>query len=272
MNLSSEHFDPDMPYWQDYLPYLEQLAGTGFPGCGQLNGLMKPGLRSHGGHAIRFVPSEQLDDDGYEHRIYTTGQVSTRKDNWHDLFNALVWMRFPGLKVAMNALHYQAIPDQTDGRRGPLRDALTLFDECGVIVLSDSAELLNQLAQRRWHDAFLGGKFSTSVQIFICGHAMLEKYLSPYKSMTAKALLLHVDPALLEGPRHEILRHIDQAISARMLRGELITTPPSLAPLPLAGVPGWWPRDEQQESCFYTDQQVFRPAPRTLVPALVNDL
>lgn len=272
MNLSSALFDPDLPYWQDYLPYLKQFAGTGFPGCGQLNCLLKPGLRSGGGHAIHFVPSEQLDDDGYEHRIYTTGQVSTRRDNWHDLFNALVWMRFPQIKTAMNALHYQAIPDEADGRRGPLRDALTLFDECGVIVLSDSTELLKMLAERRWHDAFMSTDFDASVQISICGHAMLEKYLSPYKSMTAKALLLIVDPALLNLPREEMLIRVDNAVSSRMRRGELLTAPGSLTPLPLAGVPGWWPQGEQQSPGFYSDLQVFRPAPQSLAPAPLNEL
>lgn len=262
-----------MPYWQGYLPYLQQLAGPGFPSCERLNSLLKPGLQSRGGHAIRFVPSDQLDDDdGYEHRIYTTGMVSTRKDNWHDLFNALVWLRFPHLKVTMNALHYRAIPDEADGRRGPLRDALTLFDECGVIVLSDARELLTSLAERRWRDAFMGNGFDVSVQISICGHAMLEKYLSPYKSMTAKALLLVVEPALLERPGNEKLGHIDNALSARMFRGELLTAPASLTPLPLAGVPGWWPQEEQEAPGFYGDLRVFRPAPRSLVPAPVNDL
>jgi hypothetical protein len=272
VSLSSVHFDPDLPYWQDYLPYIEKLAGAGFPGCEQLNGLLKPGLQSGSGHAIRFVPSDQLGDDGYEHRIYTSGRVSTRKDNWHDLFNAMVWMRFPRLKAAMNALHYQAIPDEADGRRGPLRDALTLFDECGVIVLADSADLLHALAERRWNDVFLSSAFETAVQLSICGHAMLEKYLSPYKSMTAKALLLHVDAALLACPRDELLNLVDQQLATHLLAGEMLTTPASLAPLPLAGVPGWWAQEEQQDPLFYADLEVFRPAPPALVPTPVNKL
>jgi hypothetical protein len=69
-----------------------------------------------------------------------------------------------------------------------------------------------------------------------------------------------------------MLGHVDKVISARILRGELLTTPASLTPLPLAGVPGWWPGDEQRQPGFYADLQVFRPAPRTLVPAPVNEL
>ncbi len=79
------------------------------------------------------------------------------------------------------------------GSRGQQRDALTLFDECGVIVFSDRLEILEALAERRWSDAFLANTFRTSVALSVCGHAMLEKYLSPYKAMTAKALLVYVN-------------------------------------------------------------------------------
>ena len=45
--------------------------------------------------------------------------------------------------------------------------------------------------------AFQADDFRTGVHLSICGHAMLEKYLLPYKSMTGKALLLHVDSDFL---------------------------------------------------------------------------
>jgi hypothetical protein len=45
------------------------------------------------GQRIRFVPPQ---DDGkaYECRIWERGEVETRPDNWHDFFNALVWLPF----------------------------------------------------------------------------------------------------------------------------------------------------------------------------------
>lgn len=272
MNLSNVHFDPQLPYWQDYLPFLNQLEGTEFPVCDQLNKLLPAGLNSEGGHAIHFVPSELLDDDGYEHRIYTTGQVSTREQHWHDLFNAMVWMRFPRIKIAMNMLHYHAIPDEKDGCRGELRDALTLFDECGVIVVSDSLEMLTALAQRRWTDLFLADTFPNSVRVLIFGHAMLEKYLSPYKSMTAKALLVHVGSDFLKLSRAEMLQCLDNEIAKKLLGGTILTRPAWMAPLPLAGVPGWWPQNEQNERLFYHDLQVFRAPPLHLSPAPVMSL
>lgn len=269
MRLSSTLFESSWPYWQDYLPFLQHLAGRGFPSCEQLNALLPEGLSSTSGQPIRFVPSDQLSDDAYEHRIYTTGQVSTRPNNWHDLFNALVWMRYPRIKVAMNALHHRAGPLQADGKRGCLRDALTLFDECGVIVVSDQPDLLRALAQRHWLEAFQAPDFSTSVTLSVCGHAMLEKYLSPYKSMTAKALLIHVSTGLMNTPRPELLRVLDTEISAGMLNERLLTQPACLTPLPLAGVPGWWPEEEQNVDDFYRDTQVFRAPPAALTPSTV---
>jgi hypothetical protein len=269
VELSNTPIDPCLPYWHDYLPFLKRLAGRKFPDCDQLNSLLSGGLSSEPGHKICFVPSHLLDDEPYERRIYTSGQVSTRANNWHDLFNALVWMRFPAIKAAMNTCHYHAWSEREDGRRGRMRDALTLFDECGVIVFSSNLEILTALAERRWNDAFLHDHFHAELGLAICGHAMLEKYLSPYKSMTAKALLIHVDSDFLALPRPEILKHLDDEIARRLLAGEILTKPACLAPLPLAGVPGWWPCAEQSDTEFYADLQVFRQPPNNLIPAPV---
>ncbi len=272
MNLSNVHFDPALSYWQDFLPFLDQLSGPGFPSCSQLNALLPHGLLSAGGHAIRFVNSDQLADAAYEQRIFTTGQVSTRPDCWHDLFNALIWMRYPRIKTAMNKLHHQAGAGLKSGSRGQLRDALTLFDECGVIVFSDRLEILKALAERRWSDAFFSADFRTSVGLSVSGHAMLEKYLSPYKAMTAKALLFQVDTGFMKLSRQEMIDLLDREIANQFLNGEVLTKPACLSPLPLAGVPGWWPRDEQEDDMFYNDPQVFRPAPADLNPVPVLKL
>jgi len=272
VKLSNIPFDSSLPCWQDILPFLDRLSGRGFPSCAQLNALLPEGLYSAGGHAIRFVGSGQLGNNGYEHRIYTSGRVSTRPDSWHDLFNALVWMRFPQIKSAMNSLHYQAGAEVKRGSRGELRDALTLFDECGIIVFSDRLDLLSALAERRWSDAFRSDAFRPSVGLSLCGHAMLEKYLSPYKAMTAKALLIHVDAGFMKLSRAEMIDRLDQEIAVQLLKGHILKNPACLSPLPLAGVPGWWPGDEQEDEQFYSDLQVFRPAPADLIPVAVLDL
>jgi hypothetical protein len=74
VRVSKTQFDPGLPYWQDCLPFLKQLTGRDFPTCDQLTALLPDGLSSESGQSIRFVPSTELDDGAYEHRIYTTGQ------------------------------------------------------------------------------------------------------------------------------------------------------------------------------------------------------
>lgn len=271
MRLSGIHFNTGRPWWSDYLPLLKQLEGDQFAGCKQLNALLPPGLKTESGHSVRFVPSTELGDSAYEYRIYTTGRISTRPDNWHDLFNALVWMRFPRIKLAMNALHYRARDEQHDGCRGKLRDALTLFDECGVIVYSTATDILDTLANRRWQNAFLASNFISSTRVAICGHAMLEKYLAPYKAMTAKALLVSVDETFMNQSHDLALARIDEAIAGKMTASDWLRQPADLSPLPLAGIPGWWPLESQDES-FYKDRQVFRPPPAGLMPVQIQVL
>jgi len=265
VRLSNTHFDLHQPYWQDYRPYLQNLAGPGLPDCGQLNALLVDDLRSAGGAAICFVPSNELDDGAYEQRIYTTGQVSTRPDNWHDLFNALVWMRFPRTKLAMNTMHYNASAQSRSGSRGAQRDALTLFDECGVIVFSAERAPLEALAQREWSRLFQSDQVKHKAHYVICGHAMLEKYLSPYKAMTAKALLVKVNADTIKQPKEILLPELDKHLAGLLLNGEILQTPACLTPLPLSGIPGWWPGGQQNEA-FYLDQNVFRPTPILLTP------
>jgi hypothetical protein len=265
VRLSNTHFDLNQPYWQDYLPYLQQLAGADFPPCEQLNAMLAHDLRSASDAAIRFTASTELDDGAYEQRIYTTGQVSTRPDNWHDLFNALVWMRFPRIKLAMNTMHYNASAQSMSGSRGAQRDALTLFDECGVIVFSAEHEPLEALAQRQWPRLFQSDEVKHKAQYVICGHAMLEKFLSPYKAMTAKALLVRVNADTMKLPKEILLTELDKHLAGLLLNGEILQSPACLTPLPLSGIPGWWPSGQQNED-FYLDQNVFRPAPASLTP------
>src|SRR5690349_5568359 len=98
-------------------------------------------------------------EEKYEPRTYLRGELQVREDNWHDYFNVLVWLAFPDAKAAINARHYAALREQDAARapnRGPAQDALTLFDEGGVIVISDDDELLACLREWRWKELFWG--------------------------------------------------------------------------------------------------------------------
>lgn len=261
----------DADYWLDYRPYLECLSEDVFPDCDQLNSLLQGDVKTASGVAVRFVCSTDHEQGDYEKRIFSRGQVSTRPDSWHDLFNALVWLRFPRIKSALNVLHFQA--QSGPHGRGRLRDALTLFDECGVILVSNRRDLLETVAQRDWYDTFQvqANSWRSDMTLATFGHAMLEKYLSPYKSMTANALLIQVDANISAIPRDKLLTMLDSALADKVLNHKVLNHPRSLTPIPLTGVPGWVFSEPQTDE-FYADPSVFRPAPDNFVAANILQL
>ena len=200
------------------------------------------------GAPLRFVPQETLPPgQAYEQFIFTTGQVPTR-DNLHDFFNGLVWLHLPRAKRRMNQLQAQAIAAQGVGAvRGPLRDALTLFDENGA-VLDAPAPLWQALRARDWRRLFIDLRpLWAQARLVLVGHALMEKLVFARKSITAH---VYQAPAAIES-----IANLD-AWLAQAVQPQLWAAKP-FAPLPVLGVPGWWPANEAPG--FYADAQVFRP-------------
>ncbi len=257
------------PYWSGYRSQLHQLAlqsDSGLPSPGPLNALLPKRARTTSGHPIQFVDSTTLGPVDYEDHIFKTGQVSTRGCNWHDLFNALVWARYPAIKAAVNAQHQSHLGDRGPGGRGRgrVRDALTLFDESGVIVASSNPEWLQLLRRHQWPELFQNNPaaWAGEIRVFIVGHAILEKLLAPYKSMTAHALLVALEGDPEQQPHDREDFEIDTLVAEQISQGQRLTAPRVLSPLPLMGIPGWWPHGAQ-DGAFYRDQQVFRGASGT---------
>lgn len=178
-------------------------------------------------------------------RIFETGGVATRPDNLHDWFNALAWLAFPRTKARLNAMHAAEIPRE-GGRRGRLRDLLTIFDEGGALAVSDDAQLVALVREMRWRDLFWDyrEKVRHSMRIVVLGHAVLEQALEPWPGITCKAIF--VSPA----------RSLDEQAAAWLAACGPQATPRDLAPLPVFGYPGWLPASESAE--FYDDTRFFR--------------
>jgi hypothetical protein len=257
---------PGHPCWEGYRELIAGLPGDSFPGTSDLDRLLPPDTINGNGLPIRFVPASNLPGVQYEKHIYETGEVSTRENSWHDLFNALVWCRLPRLKAAMNALHYANLDGEKGGNRGKLRDALTLLDESGVIVAGSNPDVLQALVSRDWHTAFVTHRavWHSELQVLVCGHGLLEKFLNPYKSVTAHALILHTTHLVS-------WEQLDERLGASLGDRQLFDSPAGLSPLPLMGIPGWWPDGEQSDD-FYDDTGVFRPAPAAMTPAPIFHL
>ncbi|GAB7126551.1 hypothetical protein JCM19000A_10580 [Silvimonas sp. JCM 19000] len=234
------------------------LAGWDeFPDLAQLSADV--GARTARGLPIQFVPQDSL-TRYYEAEVYELGRVATRDAHWHDLFNALIWRGWPMSKAALNALHYQELQANPAGPRGPVRDAATLFDECGLVIAYSDAQLLHALLEHDWHYLFRtqAAAWGRQISALCFGHATLEALLQPFAGLTAKCWTLPVAPAWFDLPAAVQVAELDARIAAALANGEL-QRPRQLPPLPYLGIPGWWP---QQDDAFYGDTQYFRPKRR----------
>ncbi len=121
---------------------------------------MQQSLRNANAKALSFNPQYGISDLlGYEAHIYRTGEIPTR-DNFHDFFNALMWLRFPLIKQTLNQLQYREIEraqtlSGAENTRGRQRDAATLFDENCAIVVSTDTSIHDRLKQRHWKQVLL---------------------------------------------------------------------------------------------------------------------
>jgi hypothetical protein len=201
-------------------------------------------VRAESGEPVRFVlPAETA--GYYEISVYETGRVATRPENLHDWFNALTWLAFPQAKARINAMHAAQIPLE-GGRRGRLRDLLTLFDEGGTLVLCPDAGLVTLIEAARWRELFWERRQEVlrSMRVLVFGHAVLENALAPWPGITCKALCL---PSAGNPDA-------DAASWLRALPGD--ATPKALPSLPVFGFPGWLPQSEAPG--FYEDRRYFR--------------
>ena len=199
---------------------------------------------------VKFVPQSSLPEgQAYEDFIFKTGQVPTR-DGLHDFFNGLCWHRFPLAKRRLNQLQAAEIEAQgVLATRGPVRDALTLFDE-NVVLMHAPDAVWAALQARDWPQLFVDLRAQwQQVHLVLFGHALLEKLVTPYKSITGHVYRVdnHVNP------RDEAA--LDAWLVQDLQPDKLATKP--YEPLPVLGVPGWWAANA--EPVYYDDTQVFRP-------------
>lgn len=236
-----------------------------WPRLEDLNDLIicnKKTVLTQSGRSVRFVPQvsgKQIFNQKYEARIYLTGEIQTRTHNWHDLFNALVWQVFPQSKAMLNQIHFQAQQFELSNNikdRCRLRDAVTLFDESGVIVVSDQQPLIQLLIDFEWKTLFWLHRHAVlqSMRFFIFGHGLYEKALQPYTGMTGKGIILNVDQAFFSLTLSDQLKKLDTMLASLFANTSLSSS--QLTPVPILGYPGW--TEENRNEAYYENKQYFR--------------
>lgn len=239
--------DDSAPWLRPWAPAARAVhaAWQGRPLHEALNGAAGPGAA----RAVRFVPQGELPaGEPYERHIFRTGTVPTR-EHLHDFFNGLAWLHFPAAKRRLNGLQAGEIARAGVGAaRGPLRDAVTVFDENGAVLQAPDA-LWQALAARDWQTLFVTRRaLWVQARLTLFGHALAEKLAQPRKAITAHVLRL---PCGAGGDP----RALDTAL-ADALQGPVLAAKP-FVPLPVLGVPGWWAGNATPD--FYDDPWVFRP-------------
>jgi hypothetical protein len=214
------------------------------------------------GARLAFIAQHELPPGTtYEAHIAATGCVPTRH-NLHDFFNALSWFQFPRIKAALSARGSASLDALGVGpTRGSTRDALTVFDENAVLFACSDRALGAALRAFDWRALFIAGRsaWGTRCEVRCFGHALLEKLVAPYKACTAHAWIVDVPSAYFSWDVAARDAWLDDTVSRALLVTDAMTGR-VFAPLPVLGIPGWWPANEA--ASFYDDQSVFRAGRR----------
>lgn len=226
------------------------LDGEAWPSIARLNACLPAGAHHR---FVEQTPSLLADGLHYEQRIAERSQIATRTGNWHDLLNALVWLRYPALKQALNARQITEIARMGPKTRSRAQYALTHFDEGGVIVWLRDEALLKLWDVHDWHGLFWRHRqawLDGTIELELFGHALLELALDPARLPVGKALVFRQEEGTGVPPA---LAHCVAAIE----QGHLLRDPLELRPLPLAGIPGWHP--DNAHEAFHLDTACYQP-------------
>jgi len=241
------------PAFRSLSDCIARFVGDEWPTLSELN--QRSGLSD-----FLFVPSVAA-GLSYEQQIFTRREIPTRTGNWHDFFNALIWMAYPHAKRTLSARHAAILAAGGEAerrRRSPIRDSLTLLDEGGVVVAYSDSRVPQLLRGFEWRALFwdLRVELRERWQVFVFGHASLERLLEPLIGLTNKCLLMPVEANFFAQSALEQRMQVDQWVATSLLDDALLSVTRNLPPLPLLGIEGYHPRTQHAE--FYNDSSYFR--------------
>jgi hypothetical protein len=265
----------DAQFWQRHRgvatlrPGCAWPAWASWPGIDELQGLLDANavpVVNAAGRALRLSaahPASSAAD--YEGRVARDATLGVRLPGWHDVFNVLAWTAWPRSKAALNGRHVAELERHSGPNRSPARDALTGFDEDGVVVCVSDPRLEQLARAMHWKALFWEQRIALAhdFRVFVFGHALAGKLLAPFVGLTAKAVFVRPPPGFdalpVEGQRALLDRQLAGVLGAP---GQFATTG-ELSPLPVLGLPGWWPGGD--DPAFYDNTAYFRPARRARV-------
>ncbi|MGY0561959.1 MAG: DUF3025 domain-containing protein [Paraglaciecola chathamensis] len=211
-----------------------------------------------------FIDQDALpeSEDYYEQIIFKHGHIPTRANGWHDLFNGLVWLQYPATKKYLNQLHVEDIEKHGLSPRSRLRNHITHFDECGVVLAiehSQGSEIAELLGEHRWSEALFTRRSAWGLVIHarMFGHANYEMLLNPFIGLTGKWLAVSVKSGFAKRSVLEQNAEIDAGLHEMIRDKALFEQTKPLLPIPLLGIPAWCEQNQVEQ--FYQNRDYFRP-------------
>lgn len=252
------------PYGESRAGFDQALHANGLEG-GQTGGWVANSLnrlRESLPHTVPlFEPStDNLGALEYERRV--GANVIPTRDLSHDWYNGLVWLAFSRAKREINGRHIEdeRQADISDGNakatssngRSRLRDALTLFDESGALLLATKPSSAEALLNHDWPTFFSGGAQMQAQEkrLLVFGHGLLDSLHLPHKGLCAKVIPIHVK---------NLDMSFDTLDSLLVQVVQRITDPGNFSPLPVMGIAEWF--SQASSPGFYDDKTVFREKP-----------
>jgi hypothetical protein len=156
----------------------------------------------------------------YDGRIAIDRVVHTRAENWHDLLNALCFATWPKSKLALHERQYRALCRRLtgDARQLPAtrtreQDALTIFDEGGVVIGAEAAaaDVLAHAPARAIEPVVRALVDAGEAVVVPFGHALFEHMVEGLACPRASARVIALSPILEHGI--PLLDAIDDALA-----------------------------------------------------------
>jgi hypothetical protein len=241
------------PVFHDVVDFLPWAVSEQWPHVEALNQSSVTLSHAYTSQPLVFAKqTAELLNDGmhYEQRIFQRGLIATRENNWHDLFNAMMWLKYPKIKSALNARQWSDIEGHGLKTRTPAQCAMTLFDEAGAIV-SMPTEMLNCWKQHDWQGLFIehAQAWQTGrARVAVFGHALLDHALVTETLLVAKCIVLD--------DKSDLPSYFD-SIANGIYAGNSLLANSELRTLPLCGIPGWHSATDSAE--FVNTAACFSP-------------
>ena len=149
-------------------------------------------------------------------------------------------------------------PKDPRNGRAPAQNLAATFDEAGMLVLSESRSVLEQLRALRFKRAFWErrAELLATTRFWLVGHGMFESLLTPHPGLSARCLLLQVPQLPAADDGDQLRFHVDDVAAAQVQAWRGART--VLDPIPLLAIPSYSDNDSLE---FYDDIRNIRFEP-----------